>query len=97
MNKVAGWDAVDSVFATIGDAWHTVRTCAETHGVPMDAPERLARRRDACLGGPARIEPDALYAEDGAVGARTGVFARTGGDQRRKPAKAVANAVAMLG
>ena len=62
----------------------------------MDAPERLARRSDASVGGPARIEPDALQAEDGAVGVPTGVFARTGGDQRRKPAKAVAIAVAKL-
>ena len=62
----------------------------------MDTPQRLTRRRDARLGGPARIEPDALQAEDGAVGAPTGVFARTGGNQRRKPGKAVAIAVAMF-
>ena len=63
---------------------------AESHGEAVDAAERLARRRDARLGGPARIEPGALYAEDGVV------VAGDGGDQRRKPADAIAVAVAKL-
>ena len=63
---------------------------AESHGEAVDAAERLARRRDARLGGPARIEPGALYAEDGVV------VAGDGGDQRRKPADGIAVAVAKL-
>ncbi len=56
-----------------------------------DPAERLARRRDARLGGPARIEPGALHAEDGAV------IAGDGGDQRREPAHGRAFAIAKLG
>ena len=58
---------------------------AESHGEAVDAAERLPGRRDARRGGPARIEPGALHAEDRAVVAgsiRTG----DGGDQRRKSA-----------
>ena len=59
---------------------------AEPHGEAVDAAERLPGRRDARrLGGPARIEPGALHAEDGAVAAGV-IRAGDGGDQRRKPA-----------
>ena len=64
---------------------------AETDGVTVDAPERLARGRDARLGGRARVEPGALHAEHGAV------VAGYGGDQRRQAAHGRAFAVAKLG
>ena len=64
---------------------------AEADRMTEDPPERLARVRDARLGGPSRIEPGALHAEDGAV------FAGDGGDQRREPAHRRAFAIAKLG
>ena len=64
---------------------------AESDGVTVDAPERLARRRDARLGGRAGVEPGALHAGDGAV------VAGHGGDQRREAAHRRAFAIAKLG
>ena len=55
-----------------------------------DPPKRLARCRDARLGGPARIEPGALHAEHRAV------IAGHGGDQRREAAHGRAFAIAKL-
>ena len=69
---------------------------SESHGEAADAAERLPGRCDARLGGPARIEPGALHAEDGTVAgvARTG---RDGGTHRREPAHSRDVAVAEFG
>ena len=63
---------------------------AEANGVAKDAPERLARGRNARLGGQSRVEPGALHAEHGAA------VAGHGGDQRRQATHGRAFAVAKL-